>query len=108
MKKGEIWTVELPGSSGTEQIGTRPSVVIAEVDANVTMIIPFTSNMQALRFENTLLIPSNENNGLHQDSVLLMFQLRAIDSKRIKNKIGELEEKKLLKVNDMLRKMLKL
>jgi len=108
MKKGEIWTVELPGSSGSEQIGTRPSVVIAEVDANVTMIIPFTSNMQALRFENTLLISSNERNCLNQDSVLLIFQLRAIDRKRIKTKIGELEEEQLSKVNDMLRKMLKL
>lgn len=108
MKKGEIWTVELPGSSGSEQIGTRPSVVIAQVDANVTMIIPFTSNLQALRFENTLLISSNEKNGLHQDSVILVFQLRAIDRKRIKNKIGELEEDQLSKVDDLLRKMLKL
>jgi mRNA interferase MazF len=108
MKKGEIWTVELPGSSGTEQTGARPSVVIAEAQANIAMIIPFTSNLQALRFENTLLISSNENNGLYQDSVLLIFQLRAIDRKRIKSKIGELEEDQLSTVNEKLRKMLKL
>ena len=87
MKKGEIWTIDLPNSSGTEQMGNRPTVIIAEVDANIAIIIPFTSNLQALRYSNTLLVEPSEKNGLKLESILLLFQIRAIDKNRILKKL---------------------
>ncbi|MBI2581466.1 type II toxin-antitoxin system PemK/MazF family toxin [Candidatus Woesearchaeota archaeon] len=50
MKKGEIWLVELPTTNGHEQEGYRPAMVLAEAEANIAIIVPFTSNLQALRF----------------------------------------------------------
>ena len=50
MKKGDIWSVELPFSNGHEQAGQRPVVILAETEANIGIIVPFTSNLQALRF----------------------------------------------------------
>jgi mRNA interferase MazF len=108
LKKGDIWTIDLPNSSGTEQMGNRPSVIIAEVDANIAIIIPLTSNLQALRYTNTLLIEPSLENGLKSESILLVFQIRAIDKNRILKKIGLLEEEYLEKLDQMLKSMLKL
>ncbi len=108
MKKGDIWTIDLPSSQFSEQMGTRPSVIIANVDADIAIIIPFTTNKQALRYKNTMLIESNSENGLNQDSVLLVFQIRAIDKNRIKNKIGEIDKQSQSLLDTMIKKMLTL
>ena len=54
MKKGEIWLVELPSTNGREQKGKRPVIILSETEADIAIIIPFTSNLQALRFPNTI------------------------------------------------------
>lgn len=108
MKKGEIWTIELPSTTASEQMGTRPSVIIAEADANISIIIPFTSNIQALKYSHTILVPNSPVNGLITDSVLLLFQIRAIDNKRILKKIGKMEEEYITQMDRMLLEMLKL
>ena len=106
MKKGEIWLVELPSTNGHEQIGTRPAVVLSETEANIAILIPLTSNIQALRFPHTIEIKPSHGNGLSAVSVALTFQIRAIDKKRLKKKIGELEDKTLNEIDTSLRKIL--
>ncbi|MBI3037012.1 type II toxin-antitoxin system PemK/MazF family toxin [Candidatus Woesearchaeota archaeon] len=108
MKKGEIWLVELPTTNGHEQTGSRPALVLAETEANIAIIVPFTSNSQALRFKNTIEVKPSNRNGLSSVSVALIFQLRAIDKKRLKTKIGELETQLLEKLDAMLRQLLSL
>ncbi|HAO19591.1 MAG TPA: hypothetical protein DCQ37_03275 [Desulfobacteraceae bacterium] len=49
--------------------------------------------------------PSPEN-GLSGISVALVFQIRAIDSKRILRKIGDLESDILKKIGEMIKEML--
>lgn len=100
--------MELPSSNGREQRGTRPAIIIADADANISVLIPFTTNIQALRFPNTLEIEPNETNGLERRSVALIFQIRAIDEKRIKNKIGRLEEGKMRNMDKILKSLLQL
>ena len=90
MKKGEIWLVELPSANGHEQVGTRPSILLAETEANIAVIVPFTSNLQALRFPHVREVRPSEKNGLSAISVALVFQIRAVDRKRLKKKTGEL------------------
>ena len=107
MKKGEIWLVELPSANGHEQAGTRPVIVIAETKANIAVVIPFTSNVQALRFPHTIEVKPTKENGLTAISIALVFQIRAIDKNRIQKKIGELESSTLKKVDIFLRKLLK-
>lgn len=55
------------------------------------MSIPFTSNLETLRFPHTLRVDPSPTNGLITPSVLLVFQLRAIDKGRIGRKVGQLE-----------------
>ena len=108
MKKGEIWLVELPSTDGHEQKGTRPVIILAETEANIAIIIPFTSNLQALRFLNTTEVKPSKLNGLTDISIALVFQIRAIDKKRLKNKICELENSSLKEVDIVLKRILRL
>lgn len=71
-------------------------------------MIPLTSNVQALRFPHTIEIKPSNKNGLSVISVILTFQIRAIDKKRLKKKIGELEDKTMNEVNTSLQKILAL
>lgn len=113
MARGDIVLVELPlpaSGAGHEQAGLRPALVAQDDDSSQTlsviMIVPFTSNLKAQRFLHTLLIQPSRQNGLTVSSVLLVFQLRAIDKQRIRKKIGQLEADLLEKVGDEMRKLL--
>ena len=107
MKKGEIWLFDLPSSDGNEQTGDRPAIIISvSSTANTVVIIPFTTNLQALRFPFTLAIGPSKENGLLEESVALIFQIRAIDKKRIIKQTGKLEDKYLKETENMLRKLL--
>ena len=113
MTRGDIVLVNLPQAAdgaGHEQVGTRPALVVQD-DAtsetlSVIMILPFTSNLKAQRFPYTILIQPSTRNGLSTPSVLLVFQLRAIDKKRVTKKIGDLEDELMLKVNAEMKDLL--
>ena len=106
MTKGEIWIAQLPTLSGHEQEGIRPVIVLSNVIASLVLIIPCTSNIQALRFPHTLEINPSKRNGLKNLSVALVFQIRAIDKQRLQKKAGILEKQVVSKVDSMLRQLL--
>ena len=113
MTRGDIVLVNLPQSAdgaGHEQVGTRPALIVHD-DAtsgtlSVVMIVPFTSNLKAQRFPHTILIPPSKGNGLTVPSVLLVFQLRAIDKQRVTGKLGYLEDDLMTRVNQEIKKLL--
>lgn len=115
MTRGDVVLVNLPqaaGVAGHEQEGTRPALVVhSNVTGNtlsVVMIVPFTSNLRAQQFQHTILIQPSRENGLAMPSVLLVFQLRAIDRQRISKKIGHLDDGIMGKVNQALKDLLAL
>lgn len=115
MARGDILIVNLPApadSAGREQIGNRPAIVV-QTDVTTahlptTMIVPFTSNLAATRFPYTMCVDPSAQNGLTRPSVLLIFQLRAIDKRRLGNKIGHLEEHYLQQLEGEIRRLLSL
>ena len=108
MKKGEIWLVDLPPTNGYEQSGLRPVLVLSRVEVNVVIILPFTANVSALRFPHTVEIQPSPSNGLNATSIVLVFQIRAIDRKRLQRKIGELAPEIVTSIDQMLRQILSL
>ena len=108
MKKGEIWVVTIPVTDGHEQHGTRPVIVLGDTPSSVVVGIPCTTNMRALRFPYTVSITASEHNGLTQDSIALVLQIRAIDKKRLQQKVGEVEQEVLQKIEGELRRLLQL
>lgn len=89
MRKGEIYLVEMPSDRGREQEGLRPVIIISGVNAGIVSVVPFTSNFCALRYSFTIEVGASDFNGLKKDSVALVFQLRAIDVRKLRNRIGD-------------------
>ena len=106
MKKGEIWIVDIGSTGGHEQQGVRPAVVVADVVGSVATIIPCTSNLDSLRFPFTLQVEPSLKNGLDLASVIVGFQLRAIDKNKLKTKIGFLGKIEIKEIDVMMKKML--
>jgi len=106
--KGDIYLVEIPAGQGHEQSGLRPVIVLSDINAGIVSIIPFTSNFHSLKYSYTIKIGSSESNGLKADSVALVFQLRAIDRKRLKIKIGMVESEIMEEIDNLIKKLFSL
>lgn len=89
-----------------EQEGFRPAIILADTKSSVVIIIPCTSNIQALRFPYTLRLLRTRENGLDADSIVLVLQLRAIDKRRLVQKIGRLGESDSNEIDKMLARLI--
>jgi mRNA interferase MazF len=107
MARGDVLLVNLPASGGREQSGTRPAIAVQTDVAGepMLMVAPITSNLASLRFSFAVRIEPSTQNGLTQPSVVMIFQMRAIDKKRIIKKIGQLSDDELKKVDAEIQKM---
>ncbi|MBU2579306.1 type II toxin-antitoxin system PemK/MazF family toxin [Patescibacteria group bacterium] len=108
MKKGDICLINLNIGEGHEQFGERPAIVISETETDIVIVIPITSNLNALRFPYTIAIIPDKENNLYQESAALIFHIRAIDKSRVLKKIGEINKEFQKKIDKILREMLKL
>lgn len=93
MQFGDIYLVEIPASGGREQAGIRPAILAQTSDLEKTptiLIVPLTSMLKATDFPFTFVIDPDQLNNLDVVSIALVFQLRAIDKRRLKNKIGRI------------------
>ena len=114
MNRGDIVWVELPrpATQGREQFGRRPAIIIqdeTQFDNTPTVIVvPVTSQKAALRFPATVLISPTPNNGLQAESIALVYQIRAIDRKRVQQVMGTLEARSMADINFHLRKIIEL
>lgn len=109
MAQGDVLLISLPASDGREQSGRRPAVAV-QMDVSgepMLMIAPVTSNLNALRFKFAVEIMPSDENGLKQTSVVMVFQMRAIDKTRIIKKIGKLSREDLERVDAEIWKLLK-
>lgn len=102
MNVGDLHWVELPARGGHAQAGRRPAI-IAQADAQTArlptvLLIPLTTQMDALRFPGTVLVEADARNGLRRASVALVFQLAAVDRRFIVSRIGEIAETTLQQV----------
>lgn len=107
--KGDIWLVDLPEGVGHEQKGKRPAVVIVHVKENATaVVIPLTGQLHNERFSHTYCVQASKENGLEEESIVLVFQIRALDPQRFMHKRGKLDKKDMDAIDALLKDMLKL
>jgi len=112
MEFGDIYLVEIPASGGHEQQGVRPAIIV-QTSENIEkvptiLVVPFTTQFKAANFPFTFVIEPDSTNNLASKSVALVFQLRAIDKKRLKNKLGNLSSKDVQALKQYLEKILQL
>jgi mRNA-degrading endonuclease toxin of MazEF toxin-antitoxin module len=106
MKKGELWLVRMPASGGRSQYGVRPAIVFGDSKLPVVVIVPCTSNLEALRFRFTVRMNPSRKNGLESASVAMAFQIVAVDRKFFEEKIGTLETPLVDELNRAVKKLL--
>jgi len=115
MRRGDIFFVNLPSppsSQGREQAGQRPAIVVSsdqrQLENPMVMVVPFTSQLNALRFPYSIQVDPSPENGLSLPSVAMVFQLLALDKSRLFRRIGHLEAIYQEQISQMMKLMLDL
>lgn len=105
IKRGDLYYADLSPVVGSEQGGIRPVLIIQNDIGNkyspTVIIAAITSQINKAKLPTHVEISANEY-GLNKDSVIRLEQIRTIDKKRIREKIGCLDENVMLKVNNSL------
>ncbi len=107
IKQYEIWIADLNPKIGTENGNTRPVLIIQtnllnHIPHPSTIICPITINVRI----STEILRVHLKKGvanLHQDCDIMIDQIRAIDNKRLKKKIGELPSNLIQITSDNIR-----
>jgi mRNA interferase MazF len=69
------------------------------------IVAPITSNLNALRFSFAIKLEPTDENGLTQPSVIMIFQMRAIDKDRVMKKLGNISAEQMKIVDAEIKKM---
>ena len=105
IKKGDLYFADLSPVVGSEQGGIRPVLVVQNDVGNkyspTIIVAAVTSQMNKAKLPTHVAIDAS-NNGLSKNSVVLMEQLRTIDKKRLKERIGTLDSELIPDVNHAL------
>ena len=105
VKRGDIFYADLSPVVGSEQGGVRPVLVVQNDVGNkfspTVIISAITSQINKAKMPTHIEITAQEY-GLAKDSVILLEQIRTIDKKRLKERIGKLDDDLMQKVDDAL------
>lgn len=105
VKRGDIFYADLSPVVGSEQGGVRPVLVVQNDIGNkfspTIIISAITSQINKAKLPTHIEITADEY-GLAKDSVILLEQIRTIDKRRLKERIGRLDEELMQKVDDAL------
>lgn len=106
MAVGDIHWIEFPAANGHEQTGRRPAILLQDdeyaANSPLVLVVPLTGAPSASRFPGAVQVKAAPQNGLRQDSVALVFQLRAADRRRVREKIGSAGQEVLAALYDAL------
>lgn len=105
VKRGDIFYADLSPVIGSEQGGVRPVLVVQNDIGNkyspTVIAAAITSQINKAKMPTHIEIDA-KGYGLTKDSVILLEQIRTIDKKRLKEKIGKADDTLMKKVNDAL------
>ena len=106
IKRGDMFYADLSPVVGSEQGGIRPVVIIQNDLGNkyspTVIAAAITSQTNKTKLPTHIEIQGNTK-GLKNDSVILTEQIRTIDKSRRKEKIGHIDDIKIMnKINNAL------
>src|SRR3974377_36875 len=105
VKRGDIYYADLSPVIGSEQGGIRPVLIIQNDMGNkyspTVIVAAITSQINKAKLPTHVEI-SSEEYGLNKDSVILLEQIRIIDKRRVKDKIGHISNALMEKVDNSL------
>ena len=105
IKRGELYYADLSPVVGSEQGGVRPVLVVQNDVGNkyspTVIAAAVTSKINKAKLPTHIELPSNTY-GLQKDSVILLEQIRTLDKRRLKERIGELSETTMSRVDNAI------
>ncbi len=105
VKRGDIYYADLSPVIGSEQGGTRPVLIIQNDIGNkfspTVIAAAITSKTDKSKLPTHIDVYA-EKYGLAKDSVILLEQIRTIDKKRLKEKMGHLDDDLMNRVNNAI------
>ena len=106
VRRGEIYYADLRGVVvGSEQGGIRPVLILQNDIGNKyspTTIIAAITSRGKKELPTHVQLHMNEVNGLSKDSIVLLEEIKTIDKKRIKERIGQLSDEEISEVKEAL------
>ena len=105
MKRGDIDYADLSPVVGSEQGGIRPVLVIQNDIGNkyspTVIAAAITSQINKAKMPTHIELAAKDY-GLNKDSVILLEQIRTIDKRRLREKIGRIDDGLMASVNNAL------
>ena len=105
IKRGDIFYADLSPVVGSEQGGLRPVLIIQNDVGNkyspTVIAAAITSRMGKTRLPTHIDVYADRV-GLAKDSVILLEQIRTLDKRRLKEKMGHLDATVMSKVNNAI------
>ncbi|MBE6888851.1 MAG: type II toxin-antitoxin system PemK/MazF family toxin [Oscillospiraceae bacterium] len=105
VKRGEIYYADLSPVVGSEQGGIRPVLIVQNDIGNKHSPTVIAAAITSQKEKNKLPTHIELNAascGLAKDSVVLLEQVRTLDKRRLKERMGELDSSAMSQVNDAL------
>lgn len=105
VKRGDIYFADLSPVVGSEQGGIRPVLIVQNNVGNrhspTVIAAAITSQIGKARLPTHIEL-SARTYGLSRDSVILLEQVRTIDKRRLREKMGRLDDKLMREVDSAL------
>lgn len=105
IKRGDIYYADLSPVVGSEQGGLRPVLIIQNDIGNryspTVIAAAITSRMGKTKLPTHIDVHADRV-GLAKDSVILLEQIRTLDKRRLKEKMGHLDDNMMLEVNNAI------
>lgn len=106
IKRGEIYCADLDPVVGSEQGGIRPVLVIQNNRGNrfspTVIVAAITSRQHKAALPTHVPLAAGEA-GLTRPSVVLAEQMRTLDGRRLRRRLGALGEEKMREVDGAIR-----
>ena len=111
VRRGDIYYADLSPVVGSEQGGVRPVLIVQNDIGNryspTVIAAAITSQTGKAKLPTHIEVQSEPpaggtRNGLAKNSIILLEQIRTIDKRRLKEKIGHIDDELMLKVNEAL------
>ena len=95
IKRGDVFYADLRPVVGSEQGGVRPVLIIQNDIGNkhspTVICAAITSKMNKAKLPTHIELPG-QSSGLPRDSIILLEQIRTLDKKRLREKMGRVED----------------
>ncbi len=105
VRRGDIFYADLSPVIGSEQGGLRPVLIVQNDVGNkyspTVIAAAITSKLSKAKLPTHIDIPAKDV-GLTKDSVILLEQIRTIDKKRLKERMGHLDDSTMNEVNNAI------